>query len=97
MINRDNLTTEIKYFGAKVGEEFKLIGYVDVKHGENLVFHKALTQRSMEEVADLTAEDIQALAQTEANECILSEECVKQINDYITLYNLGLYGSGPNA
>jgi hypothetical protein len=43
MISKDDLTTEVKYFGAKMDMEFKLIGYVDVKHNDNLVFHENLT------------------------------------------------------
>jgi hypothetical protein len=87
-----DLTTEVKYFGAKIGEDFKLIGYVDIKHVDTLVFHANLTQRELSEVEGLSAEDIQALAQTEADTLTASEECTKQVNDYITLFNLGLYG-----
>jgi hypothetical protein len=94
MIIKDDLTTEVKYFGAKIGEDFKLIGYVDVKHDDVLVYHQNLTYRGLDEVEGMTAEEIQELAQSEADE-ILGGECAdKCIGDYITLYNLGLYGVG---
>lgn len=92
MIDKSNLTTEVKYFGAKINEDFKLIGFVDVKHNDTLVFHANLAQRSLDEVMDLGAEEIQALAQAEADEILQGDCANKCINDYITLYNLGLYG-----
>ena len=91
-ITKLDLNNNIKYFGAKIGEEFKLIGYVDVKHYETLIFHANLTQRQLSEVEGLTSEDIQALAECEANMILEAEETNKVINDYLTLYNLGLYG-----
>jgi hypothetical protein len=69
-----------------------LIGFVDIMHNGNLVFHQNLTQRTLEDVKDLSAENIQALAQTEADEIVASECCLKCCEDYITLCNLGLYG-----
>jgi hypothetical protein len=90
-MNKSDLTVEVQYKGTKIDENFKLIGYVDVKHNDNLVFHANLTQRSMDEVAGLTAEEIQALAQTEADE-ILAGDCANKCqDDYIRLVNLGLY------
>lgn len=92
MIDKNNLTTEIKYFGAKGQDNmFNLIGYVDVKHEDILVFHQNLTTRSMEEVMPLSAEEIQALANTEADEILNSECCIKCCEQYIQLVNLGLY------
>jgi hypothetical protein len=92
MINKDNLTTEVKYFGAKDQDNmFQLIGYVDVKHEDNLVFHQLLTVRSMDEVEGLSAEEIKALAQTEADEILAGECANKCCEQYIQLVNLGLY------
>lgn len=92
MITTGDLIDDIKYFGAKIGEEFCLIGYVDIKHNDTLVFHANLTQRKMSEVEGLTAEQIQALATTEAYQILELESTSKVISDYITLVNLGLYG-----
>jgi hypothetical protein len=91
MISKDDLTTEVKYFGAKMDMEFKLIGYVDVKHNDNLVFHENLTVRSIDDVAGLSAEEIQALAQAEADEILAGECACKCCKQYIQLVNLGLY------
>jgi hypothetical protein len=92
MISRNDFTTEVKYFGAKGQDNmFQLIGYVDVKHNDNVVFHQNLTVRTLEEVAGKSAEEIQALAQTEANE-ILDGDCAnKCCEQYLFLVNNGLY------
>ncbi|MDP4147479.1 MAG: hypothetical protein Q8936_23925 [Bacillota bacterium] len=93
MISINDLTKDVKYFGTKQGDGFVLIGYVDMKHNDTLVFHSNLTQRTFSEVEGMTAEQIQALADNEATE-ILSGDCaVKCINEYIGLFNLGLYGA----
>ena len=91
-ITTADLTNNIQYFGAKIGEDFKLIGFVDVLHGQTLVYHANLTQRDLSEVQGLTAEEIQTLANDEATSIFATDECNKVINDYITLFNLGLYG-----
>ena len=91
MISRSDLVTAVQYQGAKIGDNFKLIGFVDVKHDDTLVFHANLTERSVEEVAGLSQDLIQALAQDEANSILESEQANKAIDDYITLKNLGLY------
>ena len=92
MITTADLVNNVQYFGAKIGEDFKLIGYVDVLHGQTLVFHANLTQRDMSEVEGLTSEEIQTMAQNEAYSILGLPETGKIVNDYITLVNLGLYG-----
>ena len=95
IITRTDLTNDIKYFGANIGDNLMMIGYCDVKHNDNLVAHCNLTQRSVEELRlqGLTADGIQSLGIDEANLFIASEECNRKIDDYIFAFNLGLYGN----
>ncbi len=93
MISKADLTTEVKCFGAKTNEGFKLVGYVEVKNGDEVAFHADLTQRSLDDeaVAGKTAEEIQEVAEQEASNIIELESTQNVLNDYITLKNLGLY------
>jgi hypothetical protein len=85
------MTNVAKYNVTRMGDEWMLIGYVNVMDGDYLVADRRLPEKYFEDFKDMTLQQIQELADKEAQLALSEESAARCISQYKILKAHGLY------